>query len=585
MALTILDRPIGCRLSATPNNNYLIFNAGYGDAVLAEYSGSGLADGDKIYIYESFTSYNGFWEVVGFGPAQFKLRRYAGADYLTAGESGSQAQLGITIYKCIGDVDYSCIHLPIVYTLQSGKWPTNYEDAIRNIVGFHNDNGNVRITLDGIIDADALDWIKISNSTEEDLDGPFQILTKYSPTQFTIDAPYSIAQGSAYTYSSATAQKYYNNYAVNVRIYGGLHPEHLWAGVKPYELITTLSIPPGANNTLMVNVAEILKEKLNIQSNRPNYDSMPYDLDRFCEFYISYAEQYDDSDGTDVATFVSSYQSDYDFFQGVAVDAELPFKNRYSGFLSEYTPISTTALSKLLNNPGGAWAWGGKYFDVSLLSNVYEFNLIQQPYDEHGNAIGSPVSTSNPALGPGFNDSRGVFRIQVGQIGSEAYQIIKFQDQTTSDQITEEYRIDFISDCAQQYIYLTWKNNLGGFNYWLFTANKDYSQNIIETQNRERNIYPQWPHSFGEHQDTINQETYRSSFSEMTVRAEALTQQQIEFIKTIRLSSLVQQMTTKYDRRTMIVDNASFRVRTDAEGLSSIEFVVRDTAQNPSPSL
>lgn len=703
MALTILDRPRGCKLSATENTTYSISTNGYGDAILT--GGSGLSDGDKVYIYQSFTSYNGFWQIVAYGPSAFRLRQYSGADYLAY----SQSQANVTIYECIADVDFSCVHLPIVYTLQSNKWPTNTADTIRNIVGFANDNGNVRLTLDGSIDADALDWLNIANSSEDQLDGPFQILTKYSATQFTIDAPYSVAQGSAYTYQSATAQKYYNNYGVNVKVYGGLRNTHQWAGLKPYTLITTISIPPDADNLVKANVAEMLKEKLNIQANRPNYDSMPYDLDRFCEFYIEYAEQYDEGDGTDVETFVDAYQSDFDFFQGVAVDAELPFKNRYSGFLSEYVYGDASNLAKFLSD-GIPTIWPGYYFDLSLLNNRQESTLIvlQKYYDQYGNFISglsSNISTAQHSavfrvplsigaseyyqkvqvfgsilvsapsgwtqqgtdtLATGANNwsiTKGSaigfiatqpFSIPAGTIlpamvwsitttslttvqydvvmagsaqvilsGSQALNgtlqlnlpstlltgdatgiILNVQTSSgttltvslestvgtamgpdATDPVTEDKRIDVSQDCAPQYIYLTWKNHLGGFNYWLFTSNKDYSQNIIETQEQEKNIYPQWPRSFGEHQDTINQETYRSSVPEILVRAENLTKEQVEFIKGIKLSSLVQQMTTKYDRRTMVVDGGSFKVRQDAEGLHNLEFTIRDTANNPAQGL
>jgi len=850
VALTILDRPQGIKLSSTANGTYSIISNGYGDAVLS--GGAGLTTATKIYIYQSFTSYNGFWIVSAYGPTQFRLQRYSGADYLVY----TQDHDNVTIYASVGNIDFSCVHLPIVYTLKSSKWPTNTEDSIRNIVGFANDNGNVRITLDGSIDVDELDTITISNSSEDELDGPFQVVTKYSATQFTIDAPYSVAQNSPYTYASATAQKYYNNYAVNVKIYGGLPVTHPWVGLKPYQLITTLSIAPDTDAIVKVNVAEVLKEQLKIQENRPNYDSMPYDLDRFCEFYITYGEQYDDSDGTDISTFESAYQSDYDFFQGVAVDAELPFKNRFSGFLSEYVYASGSP-AKFLSD-GTPMLFSGHYLDLSFINNFGADNVIlrQLFYDQYDNLLGthettisdmashgvlrqeienvttsdasiilSPVlwtqlgvvgtPSSNlwtinlltdqtfkayqqidmsagetfPALSwelissvggdinidvIGGNDSLDPFsdptavllaslsaftvtagaiipidltetvlpfdwstltivitvrmdttitmsltdtvgtvlsegssipfeedhqtvqliganilkapnlwvstgpdtpvatgeqwsivtagtlnvietlsinmktgdiltgftffiqfvgsenvtytvsydggtlvtsnaiassvlvtvpttvltsdatylRIQIVTVTSAVSMTVTFQGNIglvlgpDSDiAYTEAKQIDSFAECGNQEIYLTWKNNLGGFDYWLFTTNKDYSVAILDTQQRERNIFPSWPHSFGEHEDTINEETYRSSFPEILVRAENLTQAQVDFIKGIKVSSFVMQMTSKYDRRRMTVDSGSFKVRTDNEKLSTIEFTLRDTARNPSQAL
>lgn len=706
--LTVISRPQGCKLSDTVNDTYSLTTDGYGTALLT--GGTGINHGDKIFIYNSLESYNGFWVASGYGPGNYKLQRYPGGEYLEY----KQDHDDISIYLCIADVDWSCAHLPIIYKLLSNLFPTNTGDTTRTISAFYNDNGFVKITLSGAIDIQPLDWLFISGNDVEELNGPFQVITRHSTTQYTINASYSLAT-SVYSYVSATAVRFYNNYHARVRIYGGLNASHEWASIKPYQLIVTEKILPDADNIVTVNVAEKIKEKLEILLNSPNQDSIPYDLDRFTQFYIEYAEAYDVSNGLTVTNTLQTYTSDKANFEGFGADAKLEFKNRYSGFLSNWIYGDANTPAKFLTYADMPVLFEGNYFDISFINAVFEGlaryikkilkdrneNTIDTTYTEITNAesggvIRQPLTVigdeyfqdislfgGNELLQPsewttaGFSDAfttdatsfifatdtvqktlsvkqtvdipsgstMEAFSISIvnggpsrdydyqvtlypavqtiitgsGNIGGGSDLIPIPETLVTSDanelrvfvvfdsgsstqlrvslsvvgqllspnsiQYTETKTLEVNHDCYKDFIYLTWKNALGGFDYWLFTGYKDHNVNVLETQEKTKNIYPGWDRSWNEFADSITQETSRTSRKEFVIRSQYVTESQKDYISGIKTSHLVQQLSSKYDRRTMIVDAESFTVKNDGDKTYSIEFSIRFTNDIATQSL
>lgn len=492
------------------------------------------------------------------------------------GAQHTQSAYNVTIYRGIATVGWSCVHLPIQYGLRTDLSP-NTADTPVNVVGYANDNGLIRLTLSGPITANALDWLFIDSTSLDELDGAFKIITKHSSTQFTINAPYSLASLSPYTYSSATAVKYYNNMYFVVRVYAGIPSGYFTEPLKPYELITELKMSPDANGDISFNIAEAVKEKLEIQQNRPNYDSYPYDLDRYAAFYIEYTEQYDESDGVTVTSTNTGFFASG--FVGFAADAKLAFKNRYAGFLSEYVYGNNSNTLKFLSD-GVPTLFSGYYFDISY---IHTFSTIASLMTINYDATGVQIGFTEVQLAAGPDE--GIVRLEIAVTGSEAYKTIQILNVSTGLPMSELKRINVNSECANVTFYVTWKNHLGGFNYWLFTSNKDYGVNILDTKQSDKNYFTEWPNSYAETADTITQETYRSSVNELTLRAENLSEDDADFIAGIRTSSLVQIMTTKYDRRTILVEASSFKKRTDNEKLVSIEFTVRYTDNIPSQSL
>lgn len=151
--------------------------------------------------------------------------------------------------------------------------------------------------------------------------------------------------------------------------------------------------------------------------------------------------------------------------------------------------------------------------------------------------------------------------------------------------VSEVKTINVDSECSNQNIYLTWLNNLGGFDYWNFTAEKEKIVDVFDTQETTKDVFQNWPNSYGEFSDTIRQETSRQSRHQVLVRSQHITEENLEAIKYIKSSILVQIVVSKYDRRTVIVDKDSFTWTREGDKVHSIQFVISYTDDIPSQSL
>jgi hypothetical protein len=129
---------------------------------------------------------------------------------------------------------------------------------------------------------------------------------------------------------------------------------------------------------------------------------------------------------------------------------------------------------------------------------------------------------------------------------------------------------------------ITFLNYLGGFEYFFFTAKKEYGVDVEEVGETRENILPNWPNSWGLNADTIDKQTFRKSRDYVIVRSQYLSLNQLQVLKLIRTSPLVQLMVTRLDRRTVIVDSDSFKVYDEADKLFSVAFKIGFTNLNPS---
>jgi hypothetical protein len=134
----------------------------------------------------------------------------------------------------------------------------------------------------------------------------------------------------------------------------------------------------------------------------------------------------------------------------------------------------------------------------------------------------------------------------------------------------------------REFIYISWFNNPGGFNYWLFNGYQDALLDVQETGETKRNIFPNWPKSYGAHADTITKQTFRRTKKQMIIRSQNLTRAQAEVLgNEIKSAILVQQIITRRDRRTMIVDNSSITVRRGIDKIHYLTFTVTYTDDYP----
>jgi hypothetical protein len=131
-------------------------------------------------------------------------------------------------------------------------------------------------------------------------------------------------------------------------------------------------------------------------------------------------------------------------------------------------------------------------------------------------------------------------------------------------------------------IYSTFLNYLGGFEYFLFKAEKEFQVEVEEVGQVRNNIFPQWPKSWGETADTIDRSTYRRTRNKVIVRSQHLTVNQRDVLKLIKSSPVVQVVYSRTNRRTVIVDSESFKVYDEADDLFSLQFTISYTDEIPS---
>lgn len=135
---------------------------------------------------------------------------------------------------------------------------------------------------------------------------------------------------------------------------------------------------------------------------------------------------------------------------------------------------------------------------------------------------------------------------------------------------------------TQEPIYITWLNNLGGFEYFFFTAKNLYQVEVEESGTTNKNILPSWPKSYGATADTLLKQTFRKARNQIVVRSQHLSRNQLEVLTGIRTSPIVQQVISRNNRRTLIVDTDSFKKYDETEDLFTLQFTVRYTDQIPS---
>lgn len=330
MAATIIERPIGVILGDAITAT---INEDYSGVATINHTSHGLSDNDWVYISSKIEDYNGFWQIEVTGADEFLLKKPEG------GFVPYVVNADITYYPSESTHGWSCVHLPITYTISNNRFPVNTVDAQRTISTLTNNNGYAQLGLSGSLGTfEDLSFVKISNAPDSDLDGVYQILDKLSASSIVLNLAYSSVTNA--TLLGATIQLYYGNYSIDVRVYAGINASHEWASVKPYELAATLNIKPDSNNLVKFSIHEILKAYITTENNLL-LGTLPNNTDFWTNFYISVQESYDESNGYTVGRTESGYANDS--FEGTAVNAMLAFKNVHSGYLTEYLMTRSTA--------------------------------------------------------------------------------------------------------------------------------------------------------------------------------------------------------------------------------------------------
>lgn len=582
MGLSVIKYPQG-RVINVPFDSSAVASNSAGTALFTS-AGHGMSTGDYVYILSNLTSYNGFWYVNKVSNDTFKIREYPTATDQAYVNTGT-----VSYRRNIVTHGWNSVHLPIVYKLKSTLWPTNSADTARTISTFTNRNGYTYITASGDIKAtgtaSSLEKVILAGTS---VDGVYNIIEWLSDTNFVIDLPYSAAN----VLSSGTVQYYYFNYHARIKVYAGLDSGHFWAGSKPYVLVTEQRCYPDTNGIITLNVADFVKQQIQVLTNNLRLDQLPNDIDSFCRIKISYAESYDDSDMYTISEHVGSYTDDTT--EIYAINAKPQFKTRGSGSMNYWVSgFTSDTLQKWLTpftrptyfvNPNAGYV--DKYFDVSYINNIAAGgNYIKQDiYSATGHLLNSSIQLQT-------DNDQGVYRF--APVGVESYPTATRVDLTLYNsaaggiQLSETITIDVVTsgDCFDtSALYVTWKNYLGGHDYWAFKAQKLYSVDVEESKTTEVNIYENFPESYGETGDTIRKQTIRASRNVIQVSSQFLTKAQADALALIISSPLVQILTTSSEeeltvrlQRTVIVSPNTLRKYKDRQNMYTVTFQISYT--------
>lgn len=362
MAVTVISRPVGHKLLTTEVS--AVINDYSGDAIVYVPGGHSLSDGDYVFIESNFDSYNGFKYADSIAYDHFKIRNSEGGDYVQF-----KQEADVIFYVSELDHGFQCVHLPIVYELYSNIYPVNtVEDEYtpRTISFAANSNGYTGLQgSTNFININALDYIELIG--DGPLAGVYQILDYIDPDEIVIN----LVWNSSNVFSGYELRKYYNNYFVTVNVYGGLDSNHPWYSEKPIELISTLKFIPDSDGRIKFSISEILKGQITTRNNL-TLDTLPNNLDFYTQFYISYSESYDTSDGVDVSVFTGDVVTD-DFI-GHALNAMLPFKSLNQGHMSDYVDTEDQ-LARWLTTQDRPVGVAGYFFDLSFINQYYGIDI------------------------------------------------------------------------------------------------------------------------------------------------------------------------------------------------------------------
>lgn len=370
MAITVISRPLGHKLD-TESHSATIVDDGTGTAVAYVPGGHNLTDGDWVYIESNFDRYNGYKYVDSTAYDYFKIKN-------SASEAAIEfiQEADITFYISILDHGWCAVHLPIVYELESSLYPNNTEEedyTPRTVASQSNNDGYTQLNLSSALgasaDVKALEWIELVGDGV--LEGAYQIIEVLQPWSIVIDLAYNASND----FSGYQVVNYYNNYHIKVRVYAGLTTGHTWVNEKPYELADTIELIPDNSNRARFSISTILQGYIETRNNL-TLDTLPNNLDFYVQFYISYSENYDTSDGTTITVSEGSFTSDQGNFEGHAVNAKLPFKSIDAGSMSEYIDDGDSNLAKWLTLMDRPTMFIGYFFDISFINRYNDKDIV-----------------------------------------------------------------------------------------------------------------------------------------------------------------------------------------------------------------
>lgn len=275
-----------------------------------------------------------------------------------------------------------------------------------------------------------------------------------------------------------------------------------------------------------------------------------------------------------------------------AVNGTQQFKYAQGNNMGEYVlnDNDLIAPTKFMTLFPTSSLWVGNEFDLSiivpndLLGTYDELNYKIDEYDSNGNLLDSNYVDFN------YYDE-GLYRIRLDNyafdIDTAYFNIAIYLHNTNSNvytRISEERKVVIEEITCKSETYLTWFNYLGAWEYFKFSAFKDYEFANGENKIIRRNIFNIWDTDFiqGDTQDDIISKA--DSFNFTLVRSQRLTLEQRNTIvnwlkrsiKAMKIESGEYDCITENNKRTIILNPDSFNA-VESDKQYFIDFKYRDT--------
>lgn len=293
MALTVLKQPKQFKLNDTDQPGTL---SNYFSAIrVTTPAAHGLVEDQAVFIRSNFDSYNGIRFAAIINTTQFKLKNSpGGAEIAYINGSGDT----IAYRYSLLEHGWQCAHLPIIYELQSDKYPNNQvEDDYtpRTISSIANEAGYMRLNLAvQLPDPTALSFVQLEDGVSRETYQILRVINNYSIV-------INLAYDASFVTSGVLVSTWYNNYAVHINVWCGLPDGHRWESYKTTEIAAELKFVPDADNKVKFSISELVKSYITTR-NKLTLDTLPNNIDFLAGFYISYFESWDVSDGTEITT-------------------------------------------------------------------------------------------------------------------------------------------------------------------------------------------------------------------------------------------------------------------------------------------
>lgn len=204
-------------------------------------------------------------------------------------------------------------NLPVRYKFQSDLFPLNTADTTFTVSSVDNFFGLAKVTTSASSSYIVDNYVTLKNMSDDRYNGIYQIDQTISATEFVIKTAYVGG-------STGEAIRYYNNYSAVVKVYGGLPDYHVLSGDRPMVEIGELKVSPDVNNEVDVDITGLVNSAIK-NDNDLFTGYAPLDFNAFTAFYIEYAEQYQDNDGSGLRVFTDTFQRDD--LSGCTEDQEL----------------------------------------------------------------------------------------------------------------------------------------------------------------------------------------------------------------------------------------------------------------------